>query len=277
MVTSIYKSIKAFLQDRPLKNGTMIKGKYEIVETLGMGSYGITYLVRDTRQQNKLYVLKQTKPSRRKDEKSKLSYHYETNILGTLNHPAIPKIHENFFFKDDFYFTMEFINGNTFEDLIFHKGKTYTENEAFQILQQLLVIVKYIHNENIVHRDLRIPNIIVVKNQLHLIDFGLARYIGDKPTVHAERLSDYMIEKQLKREVTFQSDFYSLGHFLLFLLYSDYTPSSKVERSWEEELPISKFSKEILRKMLQIKEPYHHIDELIHAVNHRLKIFDNNM
>jgi serine/threonine protein kinase, bacterial len=276
LISSIYTSMKAFLQDRPFKKGTIIKGKYKIIKPLGMGSYGITYLVEDLYQKEK-YVLKQTKPSRRKTEKSKLSHQFETNILGALDHPAIPKLHEKFFYNGDFYFTMDFINGKTFEDLIFYEGRAYTEIEVFQILQQVLPVVKYLHNKNIVHRDLRIPNLIVVNNQLYLIDFGLARYIGDKPTIHAEKLSNYIIEKQLKREVTFQSDFYSLGHFLLFLFYSNYTPQSKVERSWEEELPISKYSKEILRKMLQIKEPYQHVDELIDAVNGVVKVLEDSI
>ncbi|MDI3410208.1 hypothetical protein QKW52_06430 [Bacillus sonorensis] len=60
-----------------------------------------------------------------------------------------------------------------------------------------------------------------------------------------------------------KSDFYALGHFTLFLLYSGYTPITKDEKSWEEELSVSPGLKAVLRKMLQIDPPYESAQDII--------------
>ena len=60
------------------------------------------------------------------------------------------------------------------------------------------------------------------------------------------------------------------GHFLLFLLYSTYEPVSKKKRSWEEELLISSPAKKVIRKMLQIDEPYEEVQVLLDDVQNWL-------
>ena len=65
------------------------------------------------------------------------------------------------------------------------------------------------------------------------------------------------------RAVSVKSDFYALGHFALFLLYSGFTPSDEEEKCWEEELSISSGLKSVLRKMLQIDLPYERAEDII--------------
>jgi serine/threonine-protein kinase len=65
------------------------------------------------------------------------------------------------------------------------------------------------------------------------------------------------------REPYFRSDFYALGHFMLFLLYSGYRTAEKKERPWYEELPLSEEGCLILKRMLQIEQAYETVDELI--------------
>ena len=68
-----------------------------------------------------------------------------------------------------------------------------------------------------------------------------------------------------------ESDFYALGHFILFLLYSNFTPSSKQESSWEEELTLTKNTKQIIRKLLKLEPCYKKVDEIILDVDNALK------
>lgn len=65
------------------------------------------------------------------------------------------------------------------------------------------------------------------------------------------------------RAVSVKSDFYALGHFALFLLYSEFTPSGEEEKSWEEELCLSSGFTSVLRKMLQIDQPYERAEDII--------------
>ena len=71
---------------------------------------------------------------------------------------------------------MEYMPGKNFEDYIFIDGYVYTEREVFEILYEILEIVSVFHSEGIIHRDLRIPNILMKENQISIIDFGLAKW-----------------------------------------------------------------------------------------------------
>lgn len=261
----LFQNVKSIIFDRPFKNGTVIDDRYEIMNVLGMGSYGITYLTYD-RKKNMECVLKQMKPSRKKLEKVHLSFQYEKEILSYLNHPQIPEFGERITFNGHQFFTMEYVNGQTFEDLIFKEGMVYEEIDAFRILRDVLEIVAYFHSHNIIHRDLRIPNIMVKDGLIYVIDFGLARFFNDDHHLLFASMNGYDIEKKLKREIHYKSDFYALGHFVLFLLYSSYTSDSKTEKSWEEELKITDQARLFIRRLLQLDEPYNSVEKVMYDV-----------
>jgi serine/threonine protein kinase, bacterial len=263
----LYAGIEHFLE-RPYQVGKIINHRYRIKNCLGMGSYGITYVAWDI-VTNQYVVLKQMRKTKR--NKGTLSFQREAQILKMLKHPRIPKLYDSFMIKDIPHLVMELISGKTVEDLIFKEGKTFTERESFELLIDILAIVQYMHQNGIVHRDLRIPNIILNEGNAYVIDFGLARFLTE-----SERMNnDDVIEKKLRREISVKSDFYALGHFMLFLLYSTYEPTVKEERSWEEELSLSMEARYILRKMLQIDTPYEDIHELSADIHRLLQRWGN--
>lgn len=247
--------------DRPLRPDTLVHNRYLILKILGMGSYGITYLCKD-KMNGIECVLKQVKPSKRKGNKGYPIYQRETKILRTLNHPSIPKLYHAFEDRTQLFFTMEYVEGATLEEYIFDQEGSFTEEEALCFLNDVLDIIRYIHDQGLVHRDVRIPNVIKGKDRLYLIDFGLARYLGESPTSMAESLGEYPLEKQLKREVEFKSDFYAMGHFLLFLLYSTFDSKEKPPGTWEEELVMSQGTRVLIKRLLQIDSPYENDGEL---------------
>jgi len=258
------------LVDRPLKQGRRVQGRYVVEQCLGMGSYGISYRCRDE-QTGQWVVLKQVRPSRRRGRKGRPIYDYETALLAALDHPRIPQLLAKFEEKGQLYFVMEYIAGRNFEDVIFEEQLTFTEREALEVVLELLDIVEHLHEQGIVHRDVRIPNVMVKDGRLHLIDFGLARRLGDPATSVAEELADYEEAKQIKRAVEFPSDFYSMGHFLLFLLYTTFEARGEAAGSWQEELPISAPTRAILERMLQIEAPYATAQELRRDVEAALR------
>ncbi|HZG60016.1 MAG TPA: serine/threonine-protein kinase [Anoxybacillus sp.] len=263
----LYAGIERFLE-RPYQVGKIVNGRYRIESCLGMGSYGITYIACDI-VMNQYVVLKQMRKTKR--NKGTFSFQREAQILKMLNHPRIPKLYDSFMIKGIPHLVMELISGKTVEDLIFKEEKMFTERESFQLLMDILAIVQYIHQNGIVHRDLRIPNVILKEGNVYIIDFGLARFL----TENERENNDDIIEKKLRREISIKSDFYALGHFMLFLLYSTYEPTVKEERSWEEELSLSREARYILRKMLQIDTPYEDIHELSADINRLLQNLDN--
>ncbi|MCG6793967.1 serine/threonine-protein kinase [Geobacillus sp. YHL] len=249
--------------DRPHRGGKVLLGRYEIIEELGMGSYGIAYKGRDLHTK-RFVVVKQAR--RTKGEDGRRLLQREADLLARLRHPQIPRLYDRFVERGQPHLVMEYIEGETVEDLIFKRGVTYTEQAAFQLLRDVLMVVCHLHTLGIVHRDLRIPNIIWRNGTVFVIDFGLACRIGESVDVR----DDDPVEKRLRREPHPRSDFYALGHFTLFLLYSAYEPTSDEEKSWEEELDLSPNARRILRKMLQLDAPYDHVDELIDDVDQLL-------
>ncbi|MBY6087431.1 MULTISPECIES: serine/threonine protein kinase [Priestia] len=240
-----FKSIQRFLMDRPLRQGVLIKNRYEIDRVLGMGSYGITYLAKDQKLGTQV-VVKQLRNTKQKLDQGMRAFQYEKKILARINHPQVPQLLDVEESSAGFFIIMDYINGKTFEDLIFEHHYKYKEEDVVQILLQVIEVIESLHNEGIVHRDLRIPNILKVDDVIYIIDFGLARFIGDD-----EQVEGLVTEQQYMRRTTVQSDVYALGHFALFLLYSSYEPNSRKEKSWEEELLLSPELTAIIRKMLQ--------------------------
>lgn len=252
------------LCERRYRPRMMLHDRYEIMRELGMGSYGITYVALDM-QTNTQVVIKQMRTTRKKQIKE--SFLREATILQHLTHPQIPSLYETFLERGMMHLVMEYIDGETVESLIFEAGKTYMEQEALALLKRVLEVVQFIHEKGIVHRDLRIPNILLKNDRVYIIDFGLARFLGEKPPL----ADTYPLEKKLRRDIDVKSDIYALGHFLLFLLYSSYEPNTEEERSWEEELSLSVPVRTMLRKMLQIDQPYRDIIELMEEIEQTME------
>ncbi|MFS0553234.1 serine/threonine protein kinase [Brevibacillus sp. 179-C9.3 HS] len=252
--------------DRPYRRGHMA-GQYQITEVLGMGSYGIAYLATHI-PTSKQVVLKQVKPSLRHTPKGEAMQAYEKKVLTSLSHPQIPRCLDSFTYRQDSFMVMTYIKGPTLEDMLFDQNIVADEYTCAQWMRQIGELVAYLHDRHLIHRDVRIPNVIWKEDKPYLIDFGLARFIGDKPTYTADTLDAYPSEKQLKREVAPSSDLYALGHFFLFLLYTGYEPELDApEKSWEEELTMPPIIRVMIRRLLQMDVPYDSVQEWLNELD----------
>ncbi|MGF7034954.1 serine/threonine-protein kinase [Paenibacillus mucilaginosus] len=237
--------------DYPLREGRRLGGRYEIVRFLGMGSYGLTYLCRDSREAGAEVVVKMAKPSKKELGRRLLQREHE--ILKKLQHPRIPAARGTFEERGRLCLVTEYIAGETVEDLIFREERRFTEEVSLLFMRELLEIVAFVHGQGYVHLDVRIPNVMVRGGDIHLIDFGLARRIGD--TEGQEPFEND--EMRRRRTPEAQSDLYAAGHFLLFLLYSTYRADwNSPEAGWEEELTVSEGTRTLIRRLLQEEPPY---------------------
>jgi serine/threonine protein kinase len=232
------------------QHNEIIGERYEIINHLGVGSYGNSYLVFDHVSQQKK-VLKALRIHKRITKSGKRDFELEKDLLQSINHSGFPRFFEDGIYKNIPFYTMEYIEGKNFEQLIFQDNQKYSEIEAFKIADQLLEHINYLHEQQLIHRDIRIPNVIANGSKIVLIDLGLARKCNHENAGGIKRI------RHLHKEVNPQADFYGLGHFLLFLLYSNFSFSKKMkESSWEEELEISYQAKHIISRLLQIKDCY---------------------
>lgn len=232
--------------DRLVKEYIANETPYKFVEEIGVGSYGVAYLLEDSTTHK--FVLKRMR-SRHRHKKSILQkFELEIKILKEFNLPNVPGLICQGEIHDIPFYIMDFIEGRTFEQAIFQFGQTFSLEQSLQITKELLEIIIEFHRKGIVHRDLRIPNILLKDNTLTIIDFGLAGYI--KKEINISEI------KNPKRAENHISDLYYIGHFLLFLLYSNYTPTQRKEHSWQEELQLPPEVVDYIERLLLIRPPF---------------------
>ncbi|MEK3886818.1 serine/threonine protein kinase [Bacillus sp. FSL K6-3431] len=262
------RKIYQFFVDIPIKEGTVLNDRYEVLSVIGTGSYGIVYLCKDLKSQENR-VVKQLRPSKRYNKREVGLFERETSVLRTLNHKNMPIIYEAFSYDEYFFYVMSFIDGDNLEHQIFFSKKTFNEKESLQILEQLLELVDYLHKKDIYHQDLRIPNILLKDNELFLIDFGLSR---QKVSVDPlQSTSSSLHNKQESILEMKQQDYYDLGEILLYLLYTTYFSKSKKALPWTEELSLEKGTVNLLKRLLGINEPYLKISEISADLHAALK------
>ncbi|WP_043934729.1 serine/threonine protein kinase [Bacillus sp. EB01] len=241
--------------DKPIKKGTVLNERYEIVNVIGAGSYGLVYLCKELKT-NETRVLKQLRPSKRRNKKEIALFENEISVLRMVNHKNIPRLFEAFTTNGHFFYIMSFIEGDNLEEQIFFSKKIFNEEESLQVLTQLLELVDYLHKEDIYHQDLRIPNILVKNTELFLIDFGLTKHEAAVDPFHPSPNNQKNI-LELK-----QQDYYDLGEILLYLLYTTYSSKNKKALPWTEELSLEKETVYLLKRLLEINEPYLNSSEI---------------
>lgn len=225
--------------DRYYKIGERVKG-YSILKIIGEGRYGITYLAVNNKHEK--CVIKQLKKNMLKHTREKLFY--EEKTLKALDNPRFPKFISKFSDKGGEGYILEYIDGKVFEELLAVDGYEFSKNEIYKIGEQLLEIVEILQNNGIVHRDIRLPNVILRKNKdIALIDFGLARTIDNKRYV---------------KDV----DYWFIGDFLIHLYYSSYEVMAEEDKPWYEELNLNPEEEIFLKKLMNIEGKYESIEEI---------------
>jgi serine/threonine protein kinase len=258
---SFFSSFITAWRDYPAEENAVLGNRYTVLEMIGEGSYGLTYKCLD-QESGSVVAVKQARRSKGLYAKHLLSR--EAQILKLFHHPQIPACKDFFTEGRNTYLVMTYLDGDTLENLIFEKSRQYGEQECVLITLQLLELVEYIHQKEIVHLDLRIPNVLFIDEQLYLIDFGLARRIGEPPPLKKSagiwsKDSSNVSSGRYKPSVE-KADLQDIGHFMLFMLYSAYEPEANsnesVEQSWREELNLSLELNEMIERLLEQREPY---------------------
>lgn len=167
--------------------GTLIDNRYIIQKLLGQGGLGRTYLAFDTRRFNEACVLKEFAPIGTGEsglEQYRNLFKREAKILHQLQHPQIPKFLACFEGDGRLFLVQEYVDGKTYSRLLGElqrQGRNFSEDEVIQWLKNLLPVLEYVHQHNIIHRDISPDNIMLPDgNDLPvLIDFGVGKQIAD--------------------------------------------------------------------------------------------------
>ena len=154
---------------------------FEILQVLGEGGFGFVAKVK-SKKNLKIYALKKIDLSKIKDLDYLKYYENEPILMKILNHPNVCKLYSSFRENTSIYLIMEFMNNGdlfTFLNTNQKLGKNINEEKLWNIFEQCLKGLVYIHSKGLIHRDIKPGNILINNEfQVKLTDFNTATFIN---------------------------------------------------------------------------------------------------
>jgi hypothetical protein len=218
-VTDVHKFSSSIFS--PRKGGERLKnGDYRVVRKLAGKPLSAVYLARD-RNENHVVIKEFVLPTcveqcERLDE----TFDREYKILRSLNHACIAKVLETFEEKGAKYIVIEHIRGQDLRSLVQRRGRR-SEKSVLRWAVQIAGLMRYLHEQDpaILHRDLTPDNLMEDEDgNVVLIDFGAAHQFLEGVTGTLIGKQCYIAPEQLRGKPCIQSDIYSFGCTLQFLL-----------------------------------------------------------
>src|SRR5262245_680861 len=195
-------------------------GKYEVIGLIGKGGIGLVYKAMDP-VIGRPVAIKVMTAALSADLELLKRFQREAQSAGMLQHPNILTVYELGDFGGNPYMVMEFIEGDSLQNIIDARRKIVLE-EKLGLIVQVCNGLYYAHERQIVHRDIKPGNIMVSKDRVaKIVDFGLARIGMDNLTRIGQVMGsiNYMSPEQINGEtVDHRTDIFATGVVLYQLL-----------------------------------------------------------
>jgi hypothetical protein len=200
--------------------GTEI-GNYRILEKLGEGGMGVVYKAVDVNL-DRIVAIKALNTELSGNPELEQRFRIEVKALGNLNHTNLATLHTLLIENGRPWMVMEFIEGETFAQLVKRRGPIPSE-EAISLFRQALSGIGYAHRMGIVHRDIKPGNMMLNREGVvKVMDYGIAKALSARGVARTGAYLGtalYMSPEQfLNRGVDSRSDIYSLGVTLYEML-----------------------------------------------------------
>jgi len=220
-----------------LDPGTRLAGRYEIEALLSAGAMGAVYRAR-TEDGGRVAIKRLLDPSQAD------RFEIEARLLSRLGHPRVVEVIEHFEDEGSQYLVMALVQGFNLNQRLLRDGNPgLPVDEVLEHARQASEALHYVHEQNVIHRDVKPHNLIRSEAGLVLVDFGIAReHAGDAGT-RAIGTPLYMAPEVLVgEEVSPRSDVYGLAATVWALLtgkppsYDDPTPLAETVPGVSPEL-----------------------------------------
>ena len=212
----------------PVKKGTVIGGRYEILDPIGRGGMGTVYRARDRVLGDRVAVKVLKSELSRRPEMIR-RFRTEMGLARKVRHPNVCHIYAAGEDEGRLYLAMELIQGTDLRSLVQARKEGLPPEQAFELAVQLASGLQALHDGGIVHCDLKGTNVILDgKGRPHLMDFDFAKRhdagATDTATITGHILGspEYMSPEAARGDpVDFRSDVYSLGVVIFEMFTGD--------------------------------------------------------
>ncbi|NEU79209.1 serine/threonine protein kinase [Nostoc sp. UIC10630] len=263
-----------------------LRNRFEIIKHLGSGGSGDTYLAVDLDLPGQPHcVVKHFQP---KDSNpavlpiAKKLFDREAEVLYQLgnDHDQIPRLFAHFDEDGDFYLVQEFIDGHALTQEIV-SGQRLSENAVLSLLKDILEVLAFVHQNNIIHRDIKPQNLMRRHSdqKIVLIDFGSIKKIGalGAGLTIAVGTPGYMPSEQAKGKPKLCSDIYAVGMIGIQALTGLIPEQIKEDPNtgevlWRDQVQVSDALANILDTMVRDRynQRYQSATEALQALNSAL-------
>ncbi|MGB3636623.1 MAG: protein kinase [Rivularia sp. (in: cyanobacteria)] len=205
---------------------TILRNRYKILKELGRGGFSVTYIAVDMDLPgNPKCVVKQLKTRHSNNtilQIAKKLFDREAQVLYRLGkgHKQIPEMFAHFEENDEFYLVQEFVDGHDLTKEIKTRHRL-SEEKVIKLLQEILEVLSFVHENNVIHRDIKLRNIMRRRDdgKIVLIDFGAVKEIkglaknqqGDVNSTLIIGTPGYMPDEQANGKPRLCSDIYAVG------------------------------------------------------------------
>jgi serine/threonine protein kinase len=195
----------------------LLRERYRFLKILGKGVFCTTFLAVDESKSPTIPCVIQRFSQQNLTPEF---FEHKARLLNELGkHSQIPNLLAYFQDNYHFYLVQEFIAGNNMAQMLEERG-IFSEAQIWQILEQLLPVIEFIHNQNLVHCDIKPENIIFRNGDFILVDFAMSKVTTELATTANIIMGspEYSAPEQTKGKPVLASDLYSLGVTCIYLL-----------------------------------------------------------